>query len=607
MEFLVFPDHPEGIPVAAEMLRDLHRRVIKHASGRPWIVGRWSDEDVTSASVGTNKVVLMGRTTMNGSELSHRIRRARTVGDLDALSRSLSGCVHLIASIDGEVRVQGTVSTARQVFHGLVEGVAVAADRPQSLATLTGSGIDEESLALQLLTPGAPWPLSDVCPWLRVTALASGHYLHIRGDGTASPVRWWTPPEPDRPLASGADVLREALTTAVQARTSHPGTVSADLSGGMDSTSLCFLAASQRTQLVTYHHRPLDPSNDDRAWAARYAAELPDARHVIESPGTAPSWYAGALTPSTDVEGPYPLIRTRAKLEHLARQMSAQGSTRHLQGIGGDELFHARASCVHALARTRPLRSVRTARVIKSMHRWSTATILRYLAGGTSYATWLASSASCLTGAGQRSAATGPDWEVAPAMPPWASTDSVDSVRRRVRAAASSGPDPLAPLPVHHEMLRAAQVCGAMTRRASRVTEEFGVDYEAPFLDDRVIEATMSIRLEDRITAGSYKPVLTAAMRGIVPGHTLGRGTKGDYSEELYDGLRHHRHELLELCEDSYLVRMGLVDGAALRNLLTGLHANTRPFMAFDPTLACESWLRSLSVSSVVATTHTTR
>ncbi|MFI1332150.1 asparagine synthase-related protein [Streptomyces sp. NPDC020845] len=596
--------------MAAELSPDPHRRMITHASGRPWIVGRWSDGDLTSASAGGDKVVLLGRTTLSTTELSGYIRRARTVGDLDPLARSLPGCVHLIASVGGHVRVQGTLATVRQVFHGLVGGVTVAAARPQSLAALTGSGIDEESLALQLLSPGAPWPLSDECPWQRIAALTTGHYLHIRGDGTARPVRWWTPPEPDRPLASGADVLRQALTTAVRARTSRQGTVSADLSGGMDSTSLCFLAASQRARLVTYHHRPLDPSNDDRAWAARCESELPDARHVTESPDEAPPWYTGALTASTDLEGPYPLIRTRAKLEHLARAMSEQGSTCHLQGIGGDELFHARAASVHALARTHPLRSIRPARVIKSMHRWSAATLLRYLASESSYPAWLAGCVNRLPGGGPSSAAPraapGPDWEVTPAMPPWATADAVEAVHRRIRAAASLGPDPLAPLPVHHEMLRAAQVCGTMTRRASRVTEESGVSYEAPFLDDRVIEATMAIRLEDRIAAGRYKPVLTAAMSGIVPGHTLGRGTKGDYSEELYTGLRHNRAELLGLCEDSRLVRLGLVDGTALRSLLTGLHADTRPFMAFDPTLACESWLRSLSASSVPTATLTT-
>jgi asparagine synthase (glutamine-hydrolysing) len=185
-------------------------------------------------------------------------------------------------------------------------------------------------------------------------------------------------------------------------------------------------------------------------------------------------------------------------------------------------------------------------------------------------------------------------------LPPWVTPDAVEAVRRRIRIAASGEPRPLSPLPVHHEMLRAAQVCGAMTRRASRVTSAFGLTYEAPYLDDRVIEAAMSIRLDDRIAAGRYKPVLTAAMRGVLPTQALGRATKGDYSEELYAGLKTHRGDLLDLCSDSHLVRMGLVDAAALRRLLAGLHADTVPFIAFDPTLACESWLRSLAVSGAV-------
>ncbi|WP_125510657.1 hypothetical protein [Streptomyces sp. WAC 01529] len=64
-------------------------------------------------------------------------------------------------------------------------------------------------------------------------------------------------------------------------------------------------------------------------------------------------------------------------------------------------------------------------------------------------------------------------------------------------------------------------------------------------------------------------------MRDVLPAYAQGRATKGDYSRELYGGLRRHRAELLELCEESVLVEMGLVDRVALRGLLLGLHPDT--------------------------------
>lgn len=594
MSFVVLPDHPASVGVAAGLLRERPARVIRHASGRPWIVGHWSGPDLICARAGNTTVILLGRTTIRPAELHDRIRAVRAVGDLDQLARTVPGSVHLIAAVAGQVRVQGTLTLVRQVFSSSVGEITVAGDRPQQLAALARTGIDDEQVVLQLLTPAAPWPLSQSCLWRGVDVLAPGHCLVLRADGTARSIRWWVPPEPDQPLDSARHLLREALITAVEARTTGVGLVSADLSGGMDSTSLCFLAATASTRLLTYHHRALDPGNDDSDWAARCAAELAGVEHLSEAASEAPAWYARAPLVDADLEGPYPMLRTRGKLGHLARAVSARGSTRHLQGMGGDELFHSRPSGVHALARTEPLHSLPAIRIIKSMRRWSAAATLRYLLSASSYPAWLASTAGPAVGRGALPGSAGLDWEAVPVLPRWATPEAVASVRRRLQAVAAAGPQPLAPLPVQHEMLRAAQLCGTMTRRASQVTTTYGVSYEAPFLDDRVLEAAMSIRLRDRIAPGRYKPVLTAAMDGHLPEHTRGRATKGDYSEELYTGLRRHRSELLELWEDSHLVRMGLVDREVLQSHLTGLHTDTSSFFTFDTTLAAESWLRSV-------------
>ncbi|WP_125510658.1 asparagine synthase-related protein [Streptomyces sp. WAC 01529] len=340
--------------------------MVRHPSGRPWVIGRWHDEELTSASAGSNAVVLLGRARISESELARKLAAMRSVSDVDSLSRSSHGCFHLLASIGGQVRAQGSLTTVRQVFYGSVAGVAVAADRPQSVAALTEAGIDEELVALRLLFPTAPHPLSQACLWRGVTSLPLGHYLLMPANSGARPVRWWTPPEPSVPLAQGADTLRRALEAAVETRTAHSATVSTDLSGGMDSTSLCFLAAPRAARLVTYHHVPLGPSN----------------------------------------------------------------------------------------------------------------------------ARWLRSSAALL-GPEPGKRGTGPAWESPPAMPLWATPRAVSAVRSLIHAAADGEPDPLAPLPVQHDMLSVAQLCGEMTRRASRFTARHGLSYEAPYLDDRVVETAM--------------------------------------------------------------------------------------------------------------------
>ena len=96
-----------------------------------------------------------------------------------------------------------------------------------------------------------------------------------------------------------------------------------------------------------------------------------------------------------------------------------------------------------------------------------------------------------------------------------------------------------------------------------------GVTLAAPYYDDRVIEAGLAVRPQERITPWRYKPLIIEAMRGIVPGESLTRQTKANGSGDEDPGLRRHRAELLALWEDSRLGRLGLIDAAALHELCT--------------------------------------
>ncbi|MEU8381516.1 asparagine synthase-related protein, partial [Streptosporangium sp. NPDC048865] len=566
-------------------------KVLTHRSGRPWLLGQWPGSDIVQAESAHARVALLGTTAITEATLAERLRRIRSVCDLDSLARSIPGSFHLIGSVNGTVRVQGTISTARQIFYGTVMGITVAADRPQSLAELTGAGIDEERLALHLLTPfGAPWPLNEVSMWKGIRALTPGHYLEISADGTRHQRNWWTPPEPELSLADGAALVRDALEGAIAARSRGTGVLSSDFSGGMDSTSLCFLAAGQSSKLVTVHYEGSGSLNDDKLWADRCKDDLPNARHLTVPRGTGPALYSPLSEARLDLEGPLPLARPRARIEHVLRLAAEAGSTRHMQGTGGDELFFATTTCLNSLSRQHPRRSVPHIRAAASRYRWNLATTVRQMSAIKPYPRWLAQNTDRLTD--QRVWGYEAGWELALRMPPWATEEAVRTARRLIHEAVAEGPEPFSPLPAQHEMIRAIQANGWILRGLSRIAEQFGVLVEAPYTDDRVLEAALSVRLEDRLSPTHMKPVLAAAMRGLVP-HVLDRQTKADGSTDIYAGLRKHRQELWALCEDSHLARMGLIDPEAIRPVLFGEHADARPFMPFDSTLGVELWLRS--------------
>ncbi|MBD2892951.1 asparagine synthase-related protein [Spirillospora sp. NPDC000708] len=591
VEFRVLPDTPEAAAMAGPAASRF-----EHASGRPWIVGRWERESVVSATCGRDRVVLFGPADTTPDELERVLARVRSVRELDALCGRLAGCFHLVASIDGRVRVQGAVSAARQVFHTSLGGVTVAAAAPMSLPG--DHRVDEELLAARLVAPWPPWPIGETPLWTGIEAVPAGCYLEIGPDGRGRPVRWWTPPEPHLPLADGARRVRRALRDAVAVRARGVKTISADLSGGMDSTSLCFLAAGEADRLVTTRWEAADRADEDRHWARLAAEDLPSAEHLVLARDTAPTWFDGIAEPGPDpdVEGPFAWIRTRARLVHQARRVAAAGSASHLTGHGGDELFLGNPLNLHTLARTRGGGAVRHLRAYRAMYRWRLLPSVRALLNRDTFGGWLAASADTLTDPVREvGGAPAFGWGIAYRLPPWATADAAGAARTLFRRVGASGVEPLAPLRGQHAALQDARLCGDTIRRVDRLTSREGVAWHAPFVDDRVIEAALAVRLRDTTMPDRYKPALSAAMAGTVPARILGRATKSEYSADAYDSLRRHRADLLGLCgDDMRLARLGLVDPAALRAVLEAPPPSSLTLMPLISTFACETWLRAV-------------
>jgi len=246
--FVVMPDCEAAFAVAA-LLQGPGVHTVAHASGNPWLIGRWGNDEITAVTAGSTQLAIIGCCPVSPAVLTREAERLRDIADLDRLARTLPGNFHLVAAVDGRLRVQGNASGLRLVFYTSVANLTVAADRADLLARLSGAELDERQVAVRLLWP-VPHPLLNTPLWSGVTAVAPENYLIMEAGGASRQSRWWSPPEPTRSLADNAPLLREVLTTAVDARSSGGGVVSCDLSGGLDSTSICFLAAAGNARVI---------------------------------------------------------------------------------------------------------------------------------------------------------------------------------------------------------------------------------------------------------------------------------------------------------------------------------------------------------------------
>ncbi|WP_037681630.1 lasso peptide isopeptide bond-forming cyclase [Streptomyces griseus] len=590
--FAVFTDRADAAAVARSFARP-GSRTLTHASGRPWLVGSWHDDEIVTASAGRTALAVIGCCPVDADELGRRAARLRDLTELDALARSLPGSFHLVATHEGRVRAQGTASGLRLVFHAQIDGVRVTASRADTLAAALGADPDPQELAVRLLWP-APHPLYETSLWREVTAVPPQDAVIVAADGrTARHTRWWTPPEPREPLATAAPVIRTALERAVGARTRQGGVISCDLSGGLDSTSICFLADRSPAHVVASTWPGRDPADTDLYWAEQAARHLPDIEHVIWDADASPLVYEDLLGIDDLIDEPTIGVMDRSRVLHHLPALAERGSRLHLTGIGGDHVAWCSEAYYHRLLRTRPLFALRQLRGFRALWQWPLGGTARALADSRPYGRWLADAADHLRAPAPASVATGLGWGMAPRLFGWVTPDAERAARPALLNAAATAA-PLHPDRGLHSDLEQIRSCTRVIRQWDRMAALTGLPMASPFLDDRVIEACLAVRPEDRVTPWRYKPVLSAAMRGIVPEACLRRTNKAAASMDAANGLREHRADLLALWEDSRLAALGLVDAAELRRLALRPASRGLSDAILYSTIAAEVWLRAL-------------
>ncbi|GAA4887815.1 asparagine synthase C-terminal domain-containing protein [Saccharopolyspora cebuensis] len=588
--FLVLPDHPDVFPWY-DRARQHATRSLRHPSGRPWLLGRWPDEDLCIAVGRGRHAAALGVHRVDHDVLEARLR---SHASLDSFARSEPGSFHLIASVDGELRVQGPVLHGRRVVHASTpDGLVLVSDRADVLAWLLGLDVDPALLGLRLLGEAVPHPLGIAPLFTGVDAVDVGHYVVVPPRGAARQVRWWRPPEPTRSLADGAAALQDALTDAVRVRTARPARASCDLAG-VDSTAVCGLLAREDVELRAFTVASPDPYDDDLVFAGRTVAALGVAHEVVRTDVMPVVYQDFAATPPA-LDEPSPISVENGRLDALFRLVAESGCTDHFGGYGGDELLHGSPAWFTSYLRTDPGLALRNLRASRANGRWPRGETARQALDPRSYGNWMRRFADRLGGPPPGTRHPALDWGAVAAFGPWTPVEAVRLAQQRVREASRSA-RPLSEVRGLHRDLTMMVACSGMLRAFGPVAARHGVTVHAPFYDDRVIEAGLSVRAQDRISRWRYKPLLAEAMRGIVPDVSLDRATKAEGSAVEHQGIVRNRRAILEYFEESRLAELGLLDRRAFHQHVSATSATAQDFTAhLFPSVACEMWLRRLA------------
>lgn len=560
-----------------------------------WLVNDWPDSEVRELRAGDRRMAVLGPCAAGEDDLRSMITRWQIP------ARPWSGSYTIIIQDAAYTEIHTDLAWTCPIY---------AARRPEGtyfvssllpLAALTGWRLDHAWLAVRLLCPDLPHLLEGRSPFTGVEILPPGIRATITTNGWHT-TRTWTLAE--RRFPDGAAQLRAALVAGVAARVAPAHTITTDLSGGLDSTSITFLAAraaSPDAQLIATTLRPAGTDHGgDLDHARRAAAALPELRHELVA-------IDQRCLPYTDVTGvpltdePAPSTATFARFRRQLQLLARLGSDCHLTGDGGDGVLTAPLCYLADLARNGHVRP-----------------LLEHAAG---WAQLLNHSALSLLLAAARQARrhdaspsallhrllTEDDRAVAyqVRVSQLLASESGPAVRwftvtaRRLAAgrAAEVVPCAVTDQPMGDRVaLQTIHTMGCLSRSEMQLAGCYCVSLHNPFLDAAVVDACLSVPAEERTSPWVPKPLLQAALARDVPPFVFTRRTKGDFTADEYLGIRTNAAQLRDLFSPSRLTEFVLVQDVAVRDVIDQAVAGFPVDLpAFDALVATEAWLRALS------------
>jgi asparagine synthase (glutamine-hydrolysing) len=278
---------------------------------------------------------------------------------------------------------------------------------------------------------------------------------------------------------------------------------------------------------------------------------------------------------------------------------AASGARLHLTGEGGDAILMAAPSYLADLARQQALGALwrHCGEFARLRHAAPAALAARAIRlAGTSPGTALRATATALArpAVGSTAWAGLVSWWPRPQAAGWLTAGA-----RRQLAELAADPDtaravPAGVGPADLAALADLRRSGAASRHLRALGRRHGLAVHAPFLDTTVVHAALSVAAATRADPASYKPMLGAALAGLVPAEVLARRTKGDYSAEYYLGARQAATELRRLLSDSHLADMRVIEPGLVLSALDRMTAGIAvPLGPLTTLVATEIWLRA--------------
>lgn len=452
---------------------------------------------------------------------------------------------------------------------------------PFVLLTQTPYALDEEFLAGWL----SSFPAAHLTPYVGIYSVPPCSFVRLKSAGRivgrywdfdrAKKIRYRTDAEYE-------EHFRVGFGQAVERRLRADGPVLAELSGGMDSSSIVCMAdvliargtaKTPRLDTLSYHNDS-EPNWDERYWFTK--VEEKRGRTGCHIDAGAPDYFGPG--DETSAASPGAKVRPTARTRQLEACIRSQGNRVLLSGIGGDEFLGGvptpgpEIADLLAKARFRELAHRLKVWALQSRTPWFH--LLPEAVGG-----FLPLPDTCLREY-KRSTA----W-LAPAF---AKRERNALGGYRIRLTI------LGALPSFQENLHTLE---ALRRQLTCLpVERFPlVEKRYPCLDRDLLEFLFAIPREQLVRPGERRSLMRRALAGIVPEEVLNRKRKAFVLRTPMAAISEQWTALSTGGEGLVMERLGIADTKRLAEAVAKVRSGREvPLVPLMRALALEHWLRHL-------------
>jgi len=494
--------------------------------------------------------------------------------------------------LDRELCLAVDYLAIRHLFYRVTDRTVFWATDPDPLVLLSESTfhLDDEYIAGFLATD----PESHLSPFREIQQVPAGHFVCIK-PGTSSIERYWHP-DPKLLIRYTTDTeyeehFREVFRRAVRRRLRSDSPILAELSGGLDSSSIVCVAddivaqeGAETPRIDTLSkHDTTEPNGDDWIFFQKIEEKRGRTGHHIDTATLASS--RSRLQYDTFSALPGRIGIGRALEAERAAVVRSGGYRTVLSGIGGDEFLGGIPDPCAQLGDL--LFQLKLGSLWRKLIEWSLV----------KRTPWIQLLASVLIDLLPPVAALHFLREARPEN--W--IDPGFAKRSRI-SLLQLGPQETFGfyLPSRRSYARAVLAMG--NRMAKRPYLKPALeDTRYPYLDQNLIEFVLAIPATQLLRPGQRRSLQRRSLAGLVPAEVLDRRTKQFAARTPVLAIGNSWKELEGIFSQSLSSALGYVDGARfLSAVRAGINGSAIHIVRTVRTISLELWLRDMTARGLL-------